>query len=500
MNGYGSSRERSPAFQGARLAFSSPSTAQKPFDRNDDGSHGALAAANASGRGGQKTVDSNVAASGRPYGTPTVAVRRHGSANSPYAAATLAAQRSTELLPNPTASLPSPNRPRPSSQRLYSDLTAISNTDGPSINALISRYEGKSSQVSKEVPLRQASGRRISSLNNLEHPFKSHSIRPTDTSSLSATRSSLILQRSSSSSTDSLYTSAVDEPPSRPHMINVQRTLVPSSKPLPRPFKTLDRARSSNTVNNVRPREEILSNSIIPHLSADSLANAMVASSLATSRAPSPTKPPLPPPRRHSGRPHLFHRTHSADEPAGSRTPSPSNRTMRTTMRAPLDPNEEVLAKQHKGNRFIHKHPNKHNEGDRKRWRDQITEFERKRYEGVWAANKGLLSSHYTQHLGDSTPPLNHPSTIDPRNNDNGVLNIVVRDIWSRSHLPADVLEEVWKLVDVTGSGVLGKEEFVVGMWLVDQRLKGRKLPVKVSESVWFSARGLVGVKVKRRC
>ncbi|KAL8634435.1 MAG: hypothetical protein Q9228_007970 [Teloschistes exilis] len=219
----------------------------------------------------------------------------------------------------------------------------------------------------------------------------------------------------------------------------------------------------------------------------------MIASSLATSRAPSPTKPPLPPPRRRS-RPHLFHRTHSADEAADSRTPSPSNRTMRTTMRAPLDPNTDALVKQHKSNRFINKHPNKHREGDRKRWRDQITEFERKRYEGVWAANRGLLTSCHHQ---QSKTTADHKTDVNPA--DNGVLNIIVRDIWSRSKLHTDVLEEIWDLVARNGVGVLGKEEFVVGMWLVDQRLRGRKLPVKVQDSVWFSARGLTGIKVRRR-
>ncbi|KAL8643470.1 MAG: hypothetical protein Q9210_007654 [Variospora velana] len=161
---------------------------------------------------------------------------------------------------------------------------------------------------------------------------------------------------------------------------------------------------------------------------------------------------------------------------------------MRQTMRAPLEPADDLVVK-HSRNRFINKHPNKHHEGDRKRWRDQITEFERKRYEGVWAANKGLLISSY-----------GNESSRDV-DLGNAVLNIVVRDIWSRSKLSMDILEEVWNLVTInrdTG-GLLRREEFVVGMWLVDQRLKGRKLPGKVSDSVWFSARGLTGIKVKRR-
>jgi hypothetical protein len=78
------------------------------------------------------------------------------------------------------------------------------------------------------------------------------------------------------------------------------------------------------------------------------------------------------------------------------------------------------------------------------------------------------------------------------------VLNLVVKEIWMRSRLPDHVLEEVWDLVDGRGVGRLCKEEFVVGMWLIDQRLKGRKLPFKVSDSVWMSVRG-AGVKVKVR-
>lgn len=75
------------------------------------------------------------------------------------------------------------------------------------------------------------------------------------------------------------------------------------------------------------------------------------------------------------------------------------------------------------------------------------------------------------------------------------VSNLVVKDLWSRSRLPANVLEEVWELVDQQGVGRLTKDQFVVGMWFVDQRLKGRKLPIKVSHSVWASARGMYGLK-----
>ena len=160
---------------------------------------------------------------------------------------------------------------------------------------------------------------------------------------------------------------------------------------------------------------------------------------------------------------------------------------MRQTMRkAPRSDEEDDEASAHhrRGKKnLIKKHPNKHHEGDRKRWRDQITERERKRYEGVWAANKGV-------HVGGNPSSAATGSLAS-------VSNLVVRDVWSRSRLGDDVLEEVWDLVDRRGQGALLREEFVVGMWLIDQRLKGRKLPIKVSSSVWDSVRGIGGVTVR---
>lgn len=235
-------------------------------------------------------------------------------------------------------------------------------------------------------------------------------------------------------------------------------------------------------VNTVfRPKNEgiLLSHSLTPQLTANSLANAMVASSLASSRAQSPSRPMHPPLQRQSKSYLLFHRSHS-QELVGTRTPSPGKATMRQTMREALKSDDE--SERIKKNRYIlKKHPNKHHEGDRKKWRDQITEQERKRYEGVWAANKSLPTA-----------------SQDTRHTDK-VINLVVRDIWCRSRLNNDVLQDIWDLVDNEGAGRLTKDEFVVGMWLIDQRLKGRKLPVKVSESVWSSARNLSGIKVPRK-
>ena len=209
-------------------------------------------------------------------------------------------------------------------------------------------------------------------------------------------------------------------------------------------------------------------------MTVDSLANAIVASSLASSRAPSPTKPIPPLPRRQT-KPYSLFRQHHNHKQSASRTPSPS-KGLRQTMRGPPKSDEDDEHKRGSSN-IIKKHPHKHHEGDRKRWRDQITERERKRYEGVWAANKGMYLAEDSQ---------------------SAVCNLVVRDIWSRSRLSNHVLEEVWDLVDNEGVGRLNREEFVVGLWLIDQSLKGRKLPVTVSDSVWFSVRRLTGVKIPK--
>ena len=184
---------------------------------------------------------------------------------------------------------------------------------------------------------------------------------------------------------------------------------------------------------------------------------------------------------------------------------------MRHTLRAEKSAEDEDEDEGDERRRKTHmwkKHPNKHAEGDRKRWRDSVTERERKRYEGVWAANKGLLLSKASSDY---------------------VHALVVKDILTRSGLGSTTLAEVWDLVagygyghpdtpgvsrprrssemqssgntlmsdsDTRGKRYLTREEFVVSLWLVDQCLKGRKLPVSVGESVWESVRGLTGVRL----
>lgn len=226
------------------------------------------------------------------------------------------------------------------------------------------------------------------------------------------------------------------------------------------------------------------------------LTNAMIAGHVASSRGPSPEKvltdqfdgirkssdygtllTPLP--------------RSSSDMPMRMRTPSP-NKSLRPTLRKTPSSASEDDKKYRRKHFYQRKHPHKHHEGDRKRWRDAITIRERKRYEGVWAANRGIFLSEYNNKADEAIR-----SSTD--NTNTHVSNIVVKDIWSRSRLSDQVLEEVWNLVDRTGEGKLDRDEFVVGMWLIDQRLKGRKLPVKVSSSLWNSVRGIYGLKVRTK-
>ncbi|OBT83919.1 hypothetical protein VE02_06868 [Pseudogymnoascus sp. 03VT05] len=261
-------------------------------------------------------------------------------------------------------------------------------------------------------------------------------------------------------------------------------------------------------------------------MTVNSLANAMVASALASSRSQSPSGPskkhaPAPPPTRRSTT-SIFANA-QAHMSQSSRTPSPSKSilqkhhtggksgmrtTMRKTPRSSDDEDEGMLKRGRKN--LMKKHPNKHHEGDRKRWRDAVSDRERKRYEGLWASNKGLFTSPSTRTKSvpeitsprprkNSTISATKPGTADSLRSppEDCVSSLVVRDIWSRSRLPDDVLSDIWELVDRSGTGMLSRDEFVAGVWLVDQRLKGRKLPQRVGDSVWVSVGALGGVKVK---
>jgi hypothetical protein len=221
-----------------------------------------------------------------------------------------------------------------------------------------------------------------------------------------------------------------------------------------------------------------------------SLADAIVASSLASSRAPSPAKqvPAPPPPRRSSLSRALFRHRYSSDTDL-PRQGGPYQ-GMRQTLRK-YDSDGSDDEKDRRKHKHFMKHPNKHREGSRQRWKDKVTERERKRYEGVWAANKGLFLTGSDSSSSEEVVLETSASEM--------VLNLVVRDIWSRSRLPADTLAEIWDLVDREGVGTLHRDEFVLGLWLIDQRLKGRKLPVRVSPTLWASVRHTWGVRIPRK-
>jgi hypothetical protein len=222
-------------------------------------------------------------------------------------------------------------------------------------------------------------------------------------------------------------------------------------------------------------------------------ADAIIAWSVASSRAASPAKVVPPPPlRRRSKSFGMFHHRQKSSEHESSKPHVPIHtlkHTLRKHHQADEDDEENEIVK--RGRRhFIRKHQHKHHEGDRKRWRDRVTDRERKRYEGVWAANRGLFTF-----WDFSTTAFENPSK--PPTEMDAVLNIVVREIWERSRLPRSELEEVWDLVAREDANTLRRDEFVVGMWLLDQRLKGRKLPMRVSASVWSSVRHTIKIRAK---
>lgn len=105
-----------------------------------------------------------------------------------------------------------------------------------------------------------------------------------------------------------------------------------------------------------------------------------------------------------------------------------------------------------------------------------VSEKERKRYEGVWVTNK----NQYLELL----PWWNPEVTIPP---DGLVINQVVFEIWSRSNLSSQLLAQIYDKVDTRKDGTLNRQSFVIGMWLVDQCLYGRKLPQVIDQRVWDS-------------
>lgn len=113
-----------------------------------------------------------------------------------------------------------------------------------------------------------------------------------------------------------------------------------------------------------------------------------------------------------------------------------------------------------------------------------VTSQERKRYEGMWVSNRCT----YLDLLPWWDAVLDGDSDINVQLPEDGLmLNLVVKDIWSRSNLSNELLSQIYDMVDTRGDGTLDRKSFVVGMWLVDQCLYGRKLPKEIDHKVWSS-------------
>ncbi|KAF2817999.1 uncharacterized protein BDZ99DRAFT_565532 [Mytilinidion resinicola] len=264
-------------------------------------------------------------------------------------------------------------------------------------------------------------------------------------------------------------------------------TAPPETFPPPRATAALTSQSSGSSMYHSNYQRASL-RQMTPHITGDSLANAMVGAALASSRnaSPAPSRSPLPPLpiRNQPPKKHHHHPFHSSRSPSPTKS-KPGPGKLRTTMRKESTSSESEDSDERykrKGKRVLgmgRKHPNKHHEGDRKRWRDVITECERKRYEGVWAANKGLFIVPDTS---KSPSPNRVDADLDPAWD---VHALVVRDVWARSRLPEHVLEEVWNLVDSRGIGRLRREEFVVGLWhaSANTQYRGHQGPARFFDS-----------------
>ncbi|KAM3501117.1 hypothetical protein MY10362_005817 [Beauveria mimosiformis] len=242
-----------------------------------------------------------------------------------------------------------------------------------------------------------------------------------------------------------------------------------ASKSQPPPSNRRESSITPPSPTHEPPGRQPLQSSSKP-MPLNSMANAIMASSLASSRwTPHNTGSSLPPPPlpKRQKSPHLLH-----------------------TLRQPHSEPDEDHGRQRKSHRHrLHGNKHTHHEGSRRRWRDQVSGKERKRYEALWASNRGLLLTH-------ESPSASVGSGLGTELSE-CVVNVVVRDIWKRSRLPTEELAEVWELVDREHRGYLTRQEFVVGMFLIDQRLRGRKLPPKVSDSIWGSVNGVMVCKLR---
>ena len=80
------------------------------------------------------------------------------------------------------------------------------------------------------------------------------------------------------------------------------------------------------------------------------------------------------------------------------------------------------------------------------------------------------------------------------------MVNFVVYEIYNRSNLPPRILRQIYYMVDLRHDGTITKKSFIVGMWLIDQCLYGKKLPAVIPDLVWDSVEKMViGVDVSHK-
>ncbi|EDO14680.1 hypothetical protein Kpol_282p7 [Vanderwaltozyma polyspora DSM 70294] len=153
---------------------------------------------------------------------------------------------------------------------------------------------------------------------------------------------------------------------------------------------------------------------------------------------------------------------------------------------------------------YSHSHSHSKMFNEDKPWKSHqdfsfITENERKRYESMWVSNRylylDLLPWWSNIFRNTEGPDMDGDVSIPDLPEDGLILNLVAKDIWERSLLSNDLLNKIYELVDTRKDGTLDRKSFIVGMWLVDQCLYGRKLPKYIDQTVWESVdRYLVNV------
>lgn len=169
-----------------------------------------------------------------------------------------------------------------------------------------------------------------------------------------------------------------------------------------------------------------------------------------------------------------------------------------------------------------------------------ITSEEKKRYEGIWVSNKNrfldmlqLKQPSNSQQISPNNSPNNQStfsfegetptisssiaipipsyvalgakapkraSTGQFRESEDLMVNFVVYEIFNRSNLPPRLLAQIYSLIDLRHDGTITKKSFIVGMWLIDQCLYGKKLPAAIPDLVWDSVdKMVIGVDVSHK-